>query len=207
MESENVTKLLPNQEGRVPGFFVAYRKKAKGRPTERIWRYYPAQSEASMTSKTQIAEKIRYPLGFSSEKSIDDATIDELCIVRKRIENELHQAEIKKRTPHVTGPLRKALELTLRIGRADLFEFLEESADKPAVMRNLRKISFKDDNKAISILESLSKKFGSSIKSVSRNEVASNAPSENQVAEREMPPIPEGMDSNLELVCWMKVLE
>jgi len=206
----SVTRLDLSRPSQQTGFFVSYRRRTKGKELDRIWRFYPdSKPRTPILSKTQIVDQIRYPRGFAPESRIDDESLNELKEIRNRIEKELHEHEIMKRTPHVTGPLRKALQLSQRIGRADLFAFLEQASRKPAVQRNLKKINFKEEQKAIDTLIALSSKFGTeAIEEIPLEEPpAEEAPRAVDVSLGEIPPLPEGMNPNLELVCWMHVIE
>jgi len=203
----SVAKVDSGREGRRPGFFVAYRKRAMGKETDRIWRYYPAKERSPLMSKTQIVEQIQYPKEFPPESRIEDSALAELREARMRVEEELHARQIRKRTIHVTGPLRKALQLAQRIGRADLYAFLEQSSSKPAVERNLRKMTFKDEPKAVQMLEALQQKFGAEPEVSTPEEEPPEVPSRSNIpSEKEIPPIPQGMNPDLELVCWMQVV-
>jgi hypothetical protein len=124
------------------------------------------------------------------------------------LEQDLLELEAKTRTLRMTGPVRKAFEFVMKVGRADLDRFLQSAWQKPAVQRKLRTLNFEDEADTIRILEELASTFGEEspsegISTPTRHEAAKTT--QDDVIKREVAPLPADRDASLELVCWMHI--
>lgn len=210
----SVTKVIDAtiDKSRRAGVFVAYRKKQQGELVDRIWRFYPAndkQKKSTITNKTEIVAQIQFPKTHNAEDRIGEESLQKLKDARASVEQEFAQIAAERRTVRITGNAKKAFQLVQKAGRADLDKFLQVSWQKPAVEKVIRGIDFNDEYKAIDTIERLFQKYGSEEVS-ERNQVVKESESmtpDRDEIERELPPLPEGYDSELELVCWMHIID
>ena len=207
----SLTTLPVGTKGRYPGFFVAYRKRRPDGSVDRIWRFYPDEKLQPMGNKTEIVEHIRFPMNHLPLERFGEQSLKRLKEARVALETDLLELEAKQRTMRMEGPIRKAFEFTLRIGRADLDHFLQTSWQKPAVQRKLRTMKFDDGAEATKALESLAAAFGEAGEVSKTVEVAQNQvvgpTTEEEVVSREVAPLPKERDPTLELVCWMQIVK
>ncbi len=190
-----------------PGFFVAYRRKHTEHDVDQIWRFYP-ETGGNITNKTEIIQPLQFPRSYPSLKRFDENTLSLLRNYRITLENEMQATERRQRTEHISGYIRKAFELTQRKGRSDLYLFIQKSWKKGAIERALRKIPFKNEEKALKIIEALMKRFGSSGEQIDPTQVEPISVGKEPLklpVNDEIAPFPKERDPRLELVCWMHI--
>ena len=205
----SLTKLPEGIKGRYSGFFVAYRKRRPDGSVDRMWRFYPEEKLQPMGNKTEIVEQIRFPRSHPALDRFGEDSLKRLREARISLEADLAALDAKQRTMRMEGPIRKAFEFVVKVGRADLDQFLQSSWQKPIVQRKLRTIRFDDEDGATKALEELAKAFGEKDVATEEPGPMKQAPSPTPEAEainRETIPLPEGRDSTLELVCWMHIV-
>lgn len=202
------TAMKGEDEMHKPGFFISYRRRRKNtNEIDRIWRYYPEEGSA-ISSKTEMIQYIQFPRDYPPINRLDEITLSILREKRIALEKDLERLDQQQRTPFVSGPIRKAFELVQRMGRADLYEFLQNSAKKGAIERAIRKLSFKNEEKAIKVLEKLMSRFG-----IAPDETVQEFPPVDMLMKAEadtfldeIAPIPTERNPELELVCWMRII-
>jgi hypothetical protein len=109
--------------------------------------------------------------------------------------------------------VRKAFQLVQARGTPELDRFLQTNWEEPAVQRAIRRINFKNEEDAIQALLDLARKLGKEKEEKKTQEVGQETKTESEpsikereIIGRELPPLPEGFDPNLELVCWMHII-
>jgi superfamily II DNA/RNA helicase len=213
----SITKVVDRttDKDRKAGLFVAYRKKQHGELVDRIWRFYPAQDtekKNAITNKTEIVTQIQFPKTHNAEDRIGEESLHKLKEARTSLEQEFAKISAERRTVRITGNAKKAFQLVQKAGRADLDKFLQISWQKPAVEKVIRGIDFNDEYKAIDTIEQLFKKYGSDDAQDENNQSAKEpesgvSPTNKDDFETELPPLPAGYDPELELVCWMHIID
>ena len=208
----SLTTVRGGVEGRLSGFFVAYRKRRPDGSIDRIWRFYPDERLQPLGNKTEIVEQIRFPMNHPALERFGEDSLKRLKEARIALETDLLELEAKQRTMRLEGPIRKAFEFTMKIGRADLDHFLQTSWQKPAVQRKLRTMRFDDESEATRTLESLATSFGESGEIGKQVEEPSQSEKpiqsiEEEISRRELAPLPKERDPTLELICWMHIVK
>jgi len=207
----SLTKPPTNAKNRHTGIFVAYRRRRGPQDVDKVWRFYPDGKLQSMSNKTEIIEQIQFPMSHEPEARFGENSLRRLRDVRLTVEEELRAIEAQQRTVRITGPIRRAFDFTRLKGRGDLDRFLQLAWQQPAVQREIRKIDFRQEDKALSRLEELAKTFGDQTKVITESTLAESLrepsiSSGQDVAEAELPKMPSEHDPNLELVCWMHII-
>jgi len=207
----SLTKLSAQARNRQTGIFVAYRRRRGPQDVDKVWRFYPDGRLQAMSNKTEIIEQIQFPTSHEPEARFGDDSLRRLREVRLATEEELRAIEARQRTVRITGPIRRAFDLIRLKGRGDLDRFLQLTWQQPAVQREIHKIDFRREDKALSRLEELAKTFSDQTKMVmeplptesSRELSISPAHDPTQA---ELPQMPNEHDPSLELVCWMHIV-
>jgi len=194
-------------KGRYSGFFVAYRKRRPDGSVDRIWRFYPEEKLQPLGNKTEIVEQIRFLRSHPALDRFGEESLKRLREARVSLETDLAALDAKQRTMRMEGPIRKAFEFVMKIGRADLDRFLQMSWQKPIVQRKLRTMRFDDEEEATRALEELASAFGEKEEEVKQANPPGQVPRTDveEEVDREAAPLPEGRDPSLELICWMHI--